>query len=125
MEKEKQVTSAVESIKRVIGATSYNITTEATLQHGIEEALRQSGMDFTREVRLASTDRIDFLIGRVGIEVKIKGTKAALIRQLLRYAQHDQIDTLLLVTTVPSLTALPQTLNRKPVHTLILSACLF
>jgi hypothetical protein len=108
----------------IIGAVPYDIASEASLQQGIEKQLTAAGVAFTREVRLTQYDRVDFLIGRLGIEVKTGGGKSPLLRQLRRYAQSDLVDGLLVVTTAPSLAALPASLNGKPIRALVLSACL-
>ena len=66
--------------------------TEAVVQDQIERALRQEGIEYEREVELAPRDRIDFMVGPVGIEVKIKGTRAQIIRQLARYVRNDRVE---------------------------------
>jgi hypothetical protein len=55
-------------------------------------------LEFEREVKLNATDRIDFLVGTVGIECKVDGSKNAVASQLLRYAESDRISGLILVT---------------------------
>ena len=109
----------------IIAAVPYDIQTEASLQFGIANRLVETGVEYSREVPLTPADRIDFMVGRIGVEVKIGGGKTALIRQLFRYAQSAEVDELVLVTTAPGLTFIPRTLNSKPVRTLVLSACLF
>ena len=44
--------------------------------------------------------RIDFVIGRVGIELKIAGSVSDVTRQLWRYADSGRFDALVLVTSV-------------------------
>ena len=72
---------------------------EKTLQEDIESVLRESGISFNREFPLSKRDRVDFLVGSVAIEVKIKGSKTDVLRQLFRYAEHDRIREILLITT--------------------------
>lgn len=102
------------------GLRQYNYVArnEADLQDAIASALTMQGHEFRREVELSRSDRIDFMAGAVGIEVKVGGSRSALIRQLHRYAQHDEVSALLVVTTLHKLTALPMCLNDKPVHVL-------
>lgn len=53
-----------------------------------------------REVRLSARDRIDLLTAcGIGIECKVKGSPAAIVGQLLRYAESDQVKMLVLVTS--------------------------
>ena len=50
---------------------------------------------------LSAADRIDFLVGRVGVEVKIGQPRRQILRQLERYAGSDRLDELLLVSSAP------------------------
>ncbi|MBF6618804.1 MAG: hypothetical protein ITG02_01055, partial [Patulibacter sp.] len=52
-----------------------------------------------REVRLSVRDRIDHVVGRIGIECKVAGDPDSVRRQMERYADHDRIEALVLVTT--------------------------
>lgn len=78
---------------RIIGMT------ESVVQDQIERALRQGGIDYQREVELAPGDRIDFMVGSVGVEVKIKGTRSQIIRQLARYIRNDRVEEIVLAAT--------------------------
>lgn len=92
----------------------YHYSGEADLQAGLWVVLSPIP-GAAREVRLGSRDRIDFLVGRVGVEVKVGGTLAEVVRQLLRYAERDEIDSLVLVTTQQRHRGAPRELNGKPV----------
>lgn len=81
-------------------------TDEYALQDAIDLALRRAGAAPLREVRLTAADRIDLLIGTVGIEVKVAGSVAAVERQLRRYATCGLISELVLVTTRVAHTAI-------------------
>jgi len=70
---------------------------EDQLQEGLAEALSGAGFEVQREVRLNAEDRIDLLVDRVGVEVKVAGSTARVARQLARYAKHD-LAGLVLVT---------------------------
>lgn len=87
---------------------------EKRLQEDIGKALFDAVIGFEREVRLAPGDIIDFVSDRVGIEVKVKGGKRAILRQLERYAESDLIDYLILVTAVAL--GLPEMIKGKPVR---------
>lgn len=93
---------------------------EAALQNALMEHLARhlvADEVVIREVELSPEDRIDFLVvgARIGIEVKVDGATSALVRQLQRYAQHDCIAGLLVVSTRAHHRALPATLSGKPV----------
>lgn len=92
----------------------FPLSDEKRLQTAIEEEFQRAGILYEREFRLSPKDVIDFIVGRVGIEVKIKGGKLAIFRQVERYAQHDGIDALILATNVAM--GMPEEINGKPVH---------
>ena len=85
------------------------------MQVAIAEHLDRHGFAPRREVILTDADRIDILVGRTGIEVKIAGAPLAVARQLQRYAHSPDIDVLILATTRASHCAeLPPVLAGKP-----------
>jgi len=101
-------------LSQVIGSQSYRFCNEKELQDGIERVLIEDGYSPKREVILSNRDRIDFMVDRIGIEVKVGGSTSAIIRQVHRYAQHDSLDAILVVTT-RSRHSLPATISGKPV----------
>jgi plasmid stability protein len=74
----------------------FRYSNEAELQEAIAAHLGTKRSE--REVTLAANARIDFLIGDVGIEVKIGGSPAEIFRQLMRYAQLPQVASFVVVT---------------------------
>ena len=105
----------LKSIVRALSNVRFHVTDEIELHSQLENAL--SDMLITsREYRLDAKNRIDFLVEdfdvAVGVEVKVKGTKKAIYRQLERYATFPTIDALVLVTAVAI--GLPATINGKP-----------
>lgn len=78
-----------------------NVSTEGSAHLSLSEALRAQGVEVQDEVPLNAKDRIDMLIGAVGVEVKIKGQRRDIYRQLQRYAASDRIEALVLVTSAP------------------------
>jgi hypothetical protein len=102
--------------------TRFRFTNEQELQQGIATVLEQDPLIFEREVRLAPKDRIDFLVGGLGIEVKVDGTLSALTRQVYRYAQHEQIGALLVVSSLHRLARdLPPSINGKTISVHVVS----
>lgn len=95
--------------------------TEATLQAALADRFAAAGLAFEREVPLSPGDRPDFLVGGIAVEVKVDGGATALIRQIHRYAQHDRVDAILVVTTRAAHRGLPPELNGKPVRVAYLS----
>lgn len=77
-------------------------TDEAPLQRRCGALLTAAGIPWAAEVRLSARDRIDLLggrTGRVGIECKVRGSPAAILAQLLRYAEAPEVGALVLVST--------------------------
>ena len=93
---------------------------ERDIHAAVAEALAGAGLEYAHEYRLGSRNRIDFLVGRVGIEVK-KGRPAAsqLVKQLRRYLESESLDGVIAVTQ--RVTALPETLCGKPVRQISLN----
>lgn len=86
---------------------------EIALQDTIVQRFERDGVPYEREVRLSPADKIDFLCDVVGVEVKVDGALSAVTRQLHRYAQHDRVRHLVLITTRRLHIALPTFVNNK------------
>lgn len=107
----------METIIRAIERYRFMTSSEAELQDAIESVLERERFVFDREVRLSPRDRIDFMVeGGIGIEVKVAGSLAALTRQLHRYAQHEAVKGIIVVTTTARHCGIPRELNGKPVR---------
>ena len=87
---------------------------EYDIHAAVAKALSEAGLEYEHEYRLGPRSRIDFRVGRVGIEVK-KGRPATsgLTKQLRRYLESDDLDAMIVVTQ--RVTALPDTICGKPV----------
>ena len=87
---------------------------EYDIHAAIARALSDAGLEYEHEYRLGPRRRIDFRVGRIGIEVK-KGRPASseLVRQLRKYMESDDLDAVIVVTQ--RATALPGTICGKPV----------
>lgn len=108
----------------VLGATHFRYANELQLHESIAARLNVAGIpvaDTDREVKLNATDRPDFLLGGLCVEVKVDGDTRAVWRQLTRYAAHDRVTELLLVTTrARHLRGAPTVLNGKPVTVMLI-----
>ncbi len=102
-------------LKSLIVGHRYTWTDEKQLQDGIEALLTSAGVPFEREFRLSMFDRPDFMVGRVVIEVKVKGSRWDVVRQLHRYAQSPIVDAIILVTTKANHLSMPLAIHGKPV----------
>ena len=88
---------------------------EYDIHAAVARALDAAGLAYEHEYRLGPRRRVDFRVGRVGIEVK-KGrpVTAALTRQLRRYLESEALDAVIVVTQ--RVTRLPAQIGGKPVY---------
>ena len=89
---------------------------EKRAQANLETALSAGGWNFSREHRLSGRDIPDFLVEIEGvsvvIELKIRAQRKRIFRQLERYASHDSVDAVVLLTGTAM--QLPPEINGKP-----------
>lgn len=114
----------MKDIQRIVEAVSVLRTTpwqsEAQLHEQVAAALEAAGLPAFHEANLGMRRRIDFLCGKVGIEIKCgKPSRSALLGQLARYAQSDEIEGLVLV--VQRGANLPLRVGGKPLRVVSLS----
>lgn len=102
-------------VASLIHGTRINVTNEAMAQDGIHLALCDSFPEIRREVRLSSRDRVDLMAGAVAVEVKVKTrqSRREILKQLERYAEHDQVEAIVLATAAPWPGTISE-LNGKP-----------
>ncbi len=119
--------AVVGTIERALRTHRFRFGNERELQLGIDQVLRSAGLSVTREASLGVSGTIDFLVGLrvsesqsqqqdVGIEVKVRGTRADVTRQVHRYLQSASLRAIVLVTTRSTLRGLPDVISQKPVH---------
>jgi hypothetical protein len=97
------------------------LSDEKILQAEMASVFLGAGIAFDREVRLGDGDIVDFMVGGTAIEVKIKGARRAIYRQLERYARHERVAAILLATNVPM--GLPALIGGKPAAVAELGRC--
>lgn len=105
----------LDEIVAVIGAHRFNYSDEDQLQEALAGALRSRGFTVEREAILNARDRIDLLVARVGIEVKVASDVRRVRAQITRYCASDLLDGLVLVTNRARHAQLAGTYNGKPV----------
>lgn len=86
---------------RVLQGTSVPAVEEAVLQSAVEGLMELGGIDAVSQHPLGDAGVIDLYVPgeRLGVELKVKGSVKEILRQLLRYAEHRDVDRLVLVTT--------------------------
>lgn len=109
------------AVAATIGGFRFRFADEDALQEAIAAVLTDVGFTPKREVRLDARCRIDLLVDRVGVEVKVGGAAGDVVSQLTRYAAFDAIEELVLVTTRPR-HKVPAFIAGKPCHMVMLGA---
>ena len=106
-----------EVVVAMLEGQTFGCVNEYDLQDAVAQLLG-AAHNVEREARLSSTDRIDFLVkhheGTVGVEIKVGGSRAEVLRQLARYADYEGISSLILVTNKSRHRAMPKALRGKP-----------
>ena len=103
-----KITKALAAVRMPAQPEEYDIHAQ------VASALGAASLDYAHEFRLGPRCRIDFAVGRVGIEVK-KGRPAAsaLVNQLRRYLESDALDAVVVV--MQRGITLPERIAGKPV----------
>lgn len=111
--------SDLELVLGVLARTRFCWATEDDLQRALAAALDATGLEVRREVRLDKHCRIDLVVGRVGIEVKVAGSWRDVARQVSRYRDSEYLDAVVVVTSKPLhrrlVEKLPVSMAGKPV----------
>ena len=103
----------------LLGSIRAPLENEKQTQLEIANQLDAAGVEYIREFRLAPGEIVDFMIGDVAVEVKIKGSRAGILRQLERYSAHAAVAQIILLTSRSIL--LPPTIGGKPACAISLS----
>lgn len=88
-------------VKIACESCQINVSTEASAHLALAAALRAKGLEVEVEVKLNEKDRIDIMVGTVGVEIKTKGSRRDIFKQLERYAACEQVQALVLATATP------------------------
>ena len=105
----------IRPLTNALRAARFRFSNEDELQAGVAEVLTAAGIPFDREVAIGPGDRLDFLVGTTAIEVKVDGGRNDLLRQLKRYARHEGIEDLVVVTSRARHAGLPDSIGSKPI----------
>lgn len=103
------------ALAELVSRTSFAYRDEDQLQAGLAALFTDAGHACEREVRLSRADRLDLLVERVCVEVKVAGTVDRLATQLARYAASDRVAEFLVVTNRARHGALPAEVGGKPI----------
>jgi hypothetical protein len=93
---------------------------EVRLHEEMERAFTRSGFTFAREVRVAG-GRLDFLFADgTAVEVKVRGSGPAVVRQVIRYFADPRVQSVIVVSvkaiTLPLREFVTPTGKIRPIH---------
>lgn len=89
----------LKGIGRLLGGFGYRYGSEVQLHEVLATVLNKAGHAHVREYRLDASNRADFWLDGLVIEVKVAGSLADALRQVGRYINLPQVRGVLLVTT--------------------------
>jgi len=89
----------LKGIGRLLAGFGYRYGSEVQLHQALATVLEQAGHAHVREYRLDASNRADFWLDGLVIEVKVAGSLADALRQVGRYINLPQVRGVLLVTT--------------------------
>ena len=93
---------------------------ENDIHQMVAARLTKAGLTFQHEAKIGPGCRIDYLVDRVGIEIKKGRPDAAqLKRQLMRYAACEDVDALIVISSRS--VSLPASAMGKPVYGIVLN----
>ena len=85
----------------LVRTAKIDLSSEKRAQADVEQVLSGAGIIFEREAPLTSTDIVDFLVGGIALELKLRGArKKEVFRQLRRYARHPSVERLVLASNM-------------------------
>src|SRR5262245_28911438 len=118
------VCMAPESLAALIRGYRFIVGNESAFQDGFLRMLEENQIKHLREHDLGrSFGRIDFYLPDhgIGIELKVKGSRTEVLRQLHRYSLCPEVQALILVTGWTRLAPTAAKLNGKP----LVTACIW
>ncbi len=110
----------MDEVIKVLERHRFILGSESTVQKQVAEALTEAAINFDREYRLDPHNRIDFMAGITGIEVKLKGSRRAILRQVTRYCDFAVLGNLILLSSVAM--GMPQAINGRRIRIVSLGA---
>jgi len=115
---EEYVLRLTSQIVSILSSVRIPLHSESIAQATIAGVLGMAKITWDREVKLDSKNRIDLMVGDIGIEVKLKGNAKSIYKQCERYCQFERVQNLILVTN--RTIGFPPTINNKPCFLVIL-----
>jgi hypothetical protein len=119
----------IESCESIIDALKkrHPTSTESELEASIKATIESGGFDVITQKIITKRDRIDLFVPIIGlgVEVKIAGSYTRVAEQLLRYAEHEEVNALLLVTSKASHRQLADLPNDRNIPVWVLCTAIY
>lgn len=109
-----------EILVEIIKSVKLQHSTEFILHGQLYELFDSLSIPYSKEYHLSKTDIVDLFIDGIAIECKTKGQPIQIHRQLERYALHDEVKAIVLVTA--KYMRVKPTINGKPAFCINLGA---
>ncbi len=109
------MSSAASSVISALRKLSPRPGPEKVLAEDVRAALARAGLLAASEVQLTE-GRVDLRVQGTAIELKVKGSPAAVLRQLQRYGRDETVVDVVLVTSSAKLRSMPAMVEGKPLH---------
>jgi hypothetical protein len=111
-------------LAQFVSTLRLDLSMEKRAQESLEQALEAAGFEFQREAILSKRDIPDFMVkvdgAEIALELKTRAQRKAIYRQLERYAEHERVCGVLLMTGTAM--GLPSLINGKPARVASLGA---
>ncbi len=109
-----------EAIVELIKSVKLQHTTEYLLHGQLYELFDSLKIPFQKEYPLSKKDIVDLFVNGVAIECKVQGQPLQIHKQLERYAMHDEVKAIILVSA--KYMRVKNTINGKPAFMVHLGA---
>lgn len=114
------VTLDIEAVAAAFSGKRYPLEDEIRAQALMFDDLRVKFGGLVEREASAPGGRIDFRVADIGVEIKVKGQPAAIMRQVARYLDSPNLSGIVLVTG--KAVAIPAMIKGKPVRVVNLGA---
>lgn len=106
----------IAAVAKLLNGYRLRFSNEALLQADVAKVLKLAEVEFHAEWSFSKSDRVDFWIPSIGLamECKVDGGPSPVFSQLLRYAGHECVNAVLLVTSRQAHRLPVESLNNKP-----------
>ncbi len=113
----------IDRLCQVLQEASVRYATEAQMHLDLRAALKTAGIAHETELRLSDRNRVDLAVADAGgwivIEVKVRGKRTDVERQIARYAIDPAVVAVILVTSVIRHARLDSSYCMKPLHVIV------